>query len=194
MQDDVQSVTNHQDCKFKQYEIRRLDHLLTYLEVGTQNWNESSKQNVLPDVKATASMIIDKLTGIKESAGIFKEKLEHGVSGEELWSFCSEIIKTIEDLHQYIISLQLPPICSDILDLTDAGPGVGVSNHHVRFRDAEIARLHSSNRRNRIHRARNDSGQNESERTNAAIGWFNQSYCMNQHNYIQSILNSLLYC
>lgn len=55
--------------------------MLTYLEVETQNWNESSKQNVLPDVKATASMIIDKLTEIKESACIFKEKLEHGVSG-----------------------------------------------------------------------------------------------------------------
>ena len=170
MQDDVQSVTNHQDCKFKQYELRRLDHLLSYLEMATQNWNESLKQNVLPDPKATASEIIDKLSEIKESAAIFKGKLEEGVSGEELWSFCSEIMKIIEDLHQYIKSLQLPPICSDILDLTDAGPGVGVSNLHVRFRDAEIARLHSSNRRNRIHRARNDSGQNEAERTNAAIG------------------------
>lgn len=38
------------------------------------------------------------------------------------------------------------------------------------MRDAEIARLHNSTGRNRIHRARNDSGQNEAERTNAAIG------------------------
>ena len=79
MQDDVQSVTNHQDCTFRQYEIKSLDHLLTYLEVGTQNWNESLKQNVLPDVKVTESIIIDKLTEITESAGIFNEKLEHGL-------------------------------------------------------------------------------------------------------------------
>ena len=167
MQDDVESVTNRQDCKFKQYELRRLDHLLNYLEMATQNWNESLKQNVLPDVRATASEIIDKLSEIKELAAIFKRKLGEDVgAGEELWSFCLKIIKTIEDLNQYIKSLKLPPICSDILDLTDAGPGVGVSNLHVRFRDAEIARLHGSNRRNRIHRARNDSGQNDS----AAIG------------------------
>ena len=53
---------------------------------------------------------------------------------------------------------------------TDAGPGVGVSNLEVRFRDIEIARIHSSDRVNRIHRAPGDSGQNEAERSNAAIG------------------------
>lgn len=47
---------------------------------------------------------------------------------------------------------------------------MGVSNTNVRYRDAEIARLHNSARGNRIHRARDDSGQNKEERTNTAIG------------------------
>ena len=34
----------------------------------------------------------------------------------------------------------------------------------------EIARIHSSDRVNRVHRAPGDSGQNEAERSNAAIG------------------------
>lgn len=55
-------------------------------------------------------------------------------------------------------------------DLTDAGPGVGVSNFQVRFRDAEFARIHCSDYRVRVHRSRGDSGQNEAERTNSAIG------------------------
>ena len=54
-------------------------------------------------------------------------------------------------------------------DLTDAGPGVGVSNYLVRFRDAEMARLYNSDYRVRCHRSRGDSGQGEAERTNSAI-------------------------
>ncbi|CAC5405593.1 unnamed protein product [Mytilus coruscus] len=55
-------------------------------------------------------------------------------------------------------------------DFTDAGPEVGVSNFEVKFRDAEIARLHKSDYRIRVHRSRGDSGQGEAERTNSAIG------------------------
>ena len=56
--------------------------------------------------------------------------------------------------------MNLPPVYSDILKTTDAGPGVGCSNVEVRFRDLEIARIHDSDRVNRVHRARDDSGQN----------------------------------
>ena len=38
------------------------------------------------------------------------------------------------------------------------------------FRDVEIARIQSSERVNRIHRAPGDSAQNEAERTNSSIG------------------------
>ena len=45
-----------------------------------------------------------------------------------------------------------------------------MSNFEVRFRDAKIALLHNSDRRARLHRATDDSGQNEAERSNACIG------------------------
>ena len=54
--------------------------------------------------------------------------------------------------------------------LTDAGPGVGVNNHEVRFRDVEINRMHEVDYSIRVHRSTADSGQNEAERTNAASG------------------------
>ena len=57
-----------------------------------------------------------------------------------------------------------------VAHFTDAGPGVGVSNTEVKFRDAELARLDASDYRIRVHRARGDSGQNEAERTNSAAG------------------------
>ena len=57
-----------------------------------------------------------------------------------------------------------------IVDLTDAGPGVGVNNIEVKFRDAELVRLHNTSYKIRVHRANGDSGQNEAERTNSACG------------------------
>ena len=65
--------------------------------------------------------------------------------------------------------LCLQPAKPRWVDLTDAGPGVGVSNYEVRFRDAELARIHNSDYRVRCHRSRGDSGQGEAERTNSAI-------------------------
>ena len=57
-----------------------------------------------------------------------------------------------------------------LLELTYAGPGVGVSSAECRWRLLEKARIHNSDKVLRIHRAREDSGQNEAERLNACIG------------------------
>ena len=43
--------------------------------------------------------------------------------------------------------LSLPLVKLRWAELTDAGPGVGVSNFSVQFRDAEIARLYNSDYR-----------------------------------------------
>ena len=69
-----------------------------------------------------------------------------------------------------IAAYELPIFCPIVSELTDAGPGVGVTNFEVTFRFAEICRLHGNDRRTRIHRARGDSGQNEAERTNGSTG------------------------
>ena len=55
-------------------------------------------------------------------------------------------------------------------DFTDSGPGVSVTNADVKFRDAEIAIIQSSDYLIRCHRSRGDSGQGDAGRTNSAIG------------------------
>lgn len=45
-------------------------------------------------------------------------------------------------------------------------------NLQVRFRAAERARIHSTDLLCHIHRAREDSGQNEAERLNASMGMY----------------------
>ena len=79
----------------------------------------------------------------------------------------SENVKGILDK---IDAQKLPPPRPRVIESTDAGSGVGSNNFHVRFRDAEIALLHNSTIRTRIHLATDDQGQNEAERTNSYIG------------------------
>lgn len=80
-----------------------------------------------------------------------------------------KLLRKANHILEHIAELKLPPVKPNWADLTDAGPGVGVSNYEVRFRDAELARVHRSDYRVRVHRSRGDSGQNEAERTNSAI-------------------------
>ena len=47
---------------------------------------------------------------------------------------------------------------------------MGVNNKDVKFHSAEISILPKTSRRSRVHHARWDSGQGESERTNASVG------------------------
>ena len=53
----------------------------------------------------------------------------------------------------FIKSLKLPPLCDHILQATDAGPGVGVSNIEVKYRDIEMPGINSWTHMNRIYRA-----------------------------------------
>ena len=100
------------------------------------------------------SNIADKLNNSNER----KENIWKAEDIEE----CSLII--------YIESLALPRLRPYVIEFTDAGPGVACNNYEVKFRELEIARLHKSALRYRVHLASDDQGQNEAERTNAYIG------------------------
>mgnify|MGYP001795890039 CR=1 FL=1 len=89
---------------------------------------------------------------------------------DRLWEVFNELVNDCKSVINKLSEFNLAPVKPCILELTDAGPGVGVSNLEVKFRDAEIALLHNSDRRARVHRAAEDSGQNETERSNAYIG------------------------
>ena len=70
-----------------------------------------------------------------------------------------------------------------VLENTDAGPGVGISNYEVKFREVELAKLHKSAMRYRVHLATDDQGHNEAERTTAYIGEAIADGCALKTNY-----------
>jgi hypothetical protein len=90
---------------------------------------------------------------------------------DQLWDKYKECTSSCMNILQQLRVFGLPYDVKPMwADLTDAGPGVGVSNFEVRFRDTEMARIWKSDYRIRVHRSRNDSHMNEAERTNSAIG------------------------
>ena len=59
---------------------------------------------------------------------------------------------------------------SRIHEFTDAGPGVGVTNHDVKFRIAEVVMITNPDYYVRHHLANNDSSHNEVERIQSYVG------------------------
>ena len=160
---DFAMVTDLEKCKFRDYELERVQHLrarllhaeVTYLEGN--NELDSFQPFVIPLIAAT-----DKLV----------DALEECYPGRDIWNLCLDVLTNIQNTSDFIDVLALPVLRSNVLENTDAGGGVGVSNYHVRFRMVELAKLHRSTSRHRVHLASDDQGQNPAERTNAYIGWF----------------------
>ena len=86
------------------------------------------------------------------------------------WEHLEKVTDLCKAITAFIDNLHWPQLRDYILQDTDAGPGVGVSNIEVKYRDVEISRINNWNHMNRIHRAPHGSGQNEAERPNATIG------------------------
>ena len=91
-------------------------------------------------------------------------------TGIHLWNKYKILLGKPEQILKLIAKLQLPIGKTRLLELTDAGPGVGCNNIAVQYRMAEKILIHGYDKVLRVHRARGDSGQNEAERTNASIG------------------------
>ncbi|XP_035690603.1 uncharacterized protein LOC118425678 [Branchiostoma floridae] len=168
MKGDVMKVTKKPDCQFQKYECLRLQVLKRQCERAIEEWREE-KAGLPGSEIAVGSEVLDTVQTIVGRA----EELAAALSvstGNPLWQRYCEFVETCSNFLQSLNRLRLPPPCPQLLELTDAGPGVGVSNFEVRFRAAERARVHSTDLLCRVHRAREDSGQNEAERLNASMG------------------------
>lgn len=168
MHEDVMALTPNAECKFRRYEMSRLSWVKSELLQALERWKED-KHEVQGEDVAFGNELKDSVTIITDTV---EEKFGDITTTprEELWELYTILLTKVEQTLICIKELNLPPVKPDILKATDAGPGVGSSNVEVKYRDVEMARIFNSNRVNRIHRARDDSGQNEAERSNACIG------------------------
>lgn len=168
MKEDVMANTPNSSCKFREYEKSRVVWLEKQLSSALCRWEED-KPEVQESVAAFGNELKDLVTVVLDS--LSKEfQVISTATKEQLRQMYEDLLTKIEQTQKRIKELNLPHVKTDVLKLTDAGPGVGCSNVEVRYRDAEMARILNSDRVNRVHRARDESGQNEAERANTCIG------------------------
>ena len=169
---DMSKVTTKSECPHRLYEASRVGYLQRGLKRALETFDMDTS---LTDAEKTfATRVIPTLSQIQSTLYELKDVISSsefaGVSVGEMMILNARVKVTSTTLFEIFENLKLPKVKPKCADLTDAGPGVGVSNYLLRFRDSEMARLYNSDYRVRCHRSRGDSGQGEAERTNSAIG------------------------
>ena len=169
---DLANVTSHPGCPHNQYEKRRATHCWEHLSNARDEFETSSEAIKESEMAIFKSRILPQLGTLLDQLQVIMDFLEGSAesSTNDLIEIKNCILKSSKQIQVTMRELKLPPVKPRWVKLTDAGPGVGVSNLAVNFRDAELARLFSLDLHERCHRSRDDSGQNEAERTNSAIG------------------------
>ena len=170
MEEDVRNASSEPECQYKLYEEHKLRWLEQQIDEAIQSWNAEEEDGILNSDKEIGHELKAKAVEIQIKAECCIDNCSQLIADNNLYEKEEEVSNDCKNLCCTIERMQLTPWCCDVFKATDAGPGVGVSNLEVRFRDIEIARIHNSDRVSRVHRAPGDSGQNEAERSNAAIG------------------------
>ncbi len=109
----------------------------------------------------TLSNILKKLDN---SLGMYKSNIIDGdVNCVDLKNYISKCLECISGMN-------LPKSKARVVDLTDAGPGVGITNKEVKFRTVEEIRVINHDYYIRHHLAPGDSSHNEVERIQSYVG------------------------
>ena len=164
--DDVQKVSRAHNCPYRSYEHLRLVKVKNAVHEIHNTFNNDETISTAEKESLQALNLNNLLDKISDLEKRLSDKNVTALWGghQECTALCNGVLQQLHDLG---LPYDVKPIWAD---LTDAGPGVGISNFEVRFRDAEMARMWNSDYRIRVHRSRNDSHMNEAERTNSAIG------------------------
>ena len=155
------------DCRHKQYELDRLNHLQHHLSKASEELTQIQSE---PDLLVLANRLAPLISQIQETTkrcvyllndvGAIKDDIL--VSCEGLALHCCRSIERIKDIGLPMIKLRWS-------ELIDGGPGVSVTNFDVQIRAMEICGMWNLDYYIRLHRSRGDSGQNEAERINSAV-------------------------
>ncbi len=166
-EEDVKKLTESGSRPHQEYELKRLSHFLHRIDICSDAIDTKKDEISKPDFELIKNIKSFTTPRINHCTKIV-DQLKMGNRPEtdtfkELQALAHEVLK-------HLNSLTLSPVKPRWAEFTDAGPGVGVNNLEVKVRSAELDRIYDRDYRIRVHRSRGDSGQNEAERTNSAIG------------------------
>lgn len=144
--------------------MKKVTHTFEYLERAVAKCDvvmmSDHEKTCCLQIQSLLTPVLTQMEAVKDSPS----------TGSLLWQEYCKTLTACHELLNLFSSFGLPIVKPRVIELTDAGPGVGCNNNEVQFRIAERILIHNLDKLVRVYRARGDSGQNEEERTNASIG------------------------
>ena len=125
-------------------------------EIGNIHTSEISLLDAFAEVIEAADEVLLRISSGESAADIWS-------SEEQLSTLCSVIVDDLDRLN-------LPRLKRKVIDLCDAGPGVGLTNHAVLYRVCAEIIICRYDYYIRLHLAPGDSSNNEVERIQSSIG------------------------
>ena len=161
VKDDLFQMTKSTNCPHRTYEEEKIQWLKSCIEYA-QAFVLSSDDD--DDADEEVKQLQQAAQEILQVTQDISEAIQNKKSNAVVWKKVQELQSLNDNLPPH------PQLKPYVIEYTDAGPGVASNNYEVKFREVEIAKLHKSSLRHRVHLASDDQGQNEAERTNAYIG------------------------
>ena len=127
---DVLLVTNKLDCVYRQYEMKRVTHTFEYLERAVA---KCDVVKISDHEKACCLQIQSLLTPVLTHTEAVKDSPS---TGSLLWQEYCKTLTACHELLNLFSSFGLPIVKPRVIELTNAGPGVGCNNNEVQFRIA----------------------------------------------------------
>eukprot|EP00794_Sanderia_malayensis_P002367 gene2368-2728_t len=165
--DDVMKLLTKNNDKHKEYESCRANVLQESI------WKvfataSADKETMSKEDKANFDTIREIITNTSNAIVMLKNQLSEKTH-PSVWGVVCSIVENCISSVQKIKGFGAQ-YRSRFLEWTDAGPGVGISNHDVVFRIGQRVRITDADYLIRLHLSNGDSSQNEIERCHAYIG------------------------
>ena len=177
LEEDFMRLTKSSKCQFRLYELEKVDWLIRRLELAQRELLEEDNEET-QQLKECTQMLRE--CGVSINLALKDIKSENNIA----WNYYRDLEQGSHSLCEKLQDMKVPQPRPFIIEYTDAGPGVACNNYDVKFREVEIAKLHKTSLRYRVHLATDDQGQNEAERTNAYIGEAVSDGCPLKTDYV----------
>ena len=129
-------VTSDTICQFKEYEMKKLKWLKNQLSETVSIFREG-KVTLTHHEVASGTELIGIINDIQEVNDDI-DKTSSTLSANTLWEHQEKAVNLCDAAIAFINSLKLPPLCDHIVQATDAGRGVGVTNIEVKYYQKEL--------------------------------------------------------
>lgn len=179
VESDMLLVSGKPECIFRKYEMEKLQKLKNRILAVKERFTGNQGKFCEMETQILKSLS-DELDNVSVKIDEILLHLVSGLAGADI---------TVRDVADNILSClviikdrsQIPKLKSRIIDLTDAGPGVGITNREVRFRTIQEVRIAQYDYYIRHHLAPGDSSQNEVERIQSYVGMYKREPKLQVH-------------